>query len=367
MTKYPLTRLRRASTRCALDWSVDLSLASLTLAAALPLHAQSASLASPAAIYNIAGSIHVVRGTGKDITIDVARAGRDADKLSIATGLVGDRQTLRVLFPSDRIVFPWAKDRGSDWRNEMYINEDGTWSDNHHWRGRRVTIVPSGAGLEARADLTVHMPPGARLAIYLGAGEASASGTEGDILADIDEASITIDHTHGALNLDTGSGDVVVHDAQGDMSLDAGSGDVTLTNVNGERLDVDAGSGDINATALAFPRTKLDLGSGKTTVASLTCDDLSLDAGSGDVDVAFVGPSRRVSIDAGSGDVTLHIPKTFGADVEIDAGSGDVRSDFALEHRRDDDDSRYSGRIGDGAGRIRIDGGSGSIALVKQP
>ena len=305
------------------------------LAVALPLHAQSVdhrSLSSPAAIYNIAGSIHVVRGTGNDITIDIARAGRDADKLTVATGAVEDRQTLRVLFPSDRIVFPWTKN-DRYWRNEMEINDDGTWGGNHHWRGRRVTITPSGDGLEARADLTVHMPPGARLAIYLGVGDASASGTDGDLLADIDEASITIDHTHGALDLDTGSGDVIVRDAQGDMKLDAGSGDVTLSNLRGERLDVDAGSGDIKATSVAYPRAKLDLGSGKFDLAGATVDDLSLDAGSGDVDVAFTGPAHRVKIDAGSGDVTLHIPKNFGAQVDIDAGSGNVRSDFALERR----------------------------------
>lgn len=339
------------------------------LAVALPLQAQSVdhrSLSSPAAIYNIAGSIHVVRGTGNEITIDVVRGGRDADKLSVASGLVGDRQTFRVLFPSDRIVFPWAKDHGH-WRNEMEVNDDGTWGGNHYSHGRRVTIVPSGDGLEARADLTVHMPPGARLALYLGAGDASASGTDGDILADIDEASITIDHTHGALDLDTGSGDVIVRDAQGDMTLDAGSGDVTLTNIRGERLDVDAGSGDIKATSVAYPRAKLDLGSGKMDLGGFTVDDLSLDAGSGDVDVAFTGPARRVKIDAGSGDVTLHIPRNFGADVDIDAGSGDVRSDFALERHRDDDESHYRGRIGSGGGQISIDGGSGSIALVKTP
>src|SRR5581483_1030051 len=340
------------------------------LALALPLHAQSVdhrTLSSPAAIYNIAGTIHVVRGTGSDITIDVARAGRDADKLSIATGPIGDRETLRVIYPADRIVFRRPNTESSHWRTEMEINDDGTWGGNHRWHGRRVTIVGSGDGLEARAEVTVHMPPGARLAIYLGAGDASVSGTQGDILADVDEASVSIDHTVGALDLDTGSGDLIVRDAQGDMRLDDGSGDVTLSNIRGERLDVDAGSGDIKATSVTYPHARLDLGSGKMDLSGATLGDVSLDAGSGDVDVAFVGPANRVRIDAGSGDVTLHIPKTFGADVDIDAGSGDVHSDFALERHRDDDDSHYSGRIGFGGGTISIDGGSGSIALLKQP
>jgi hypothetical protein len=112
------------------------------LAVALPLQAQSVdhrSLPSPAAIYNIAGTIHVVRGTGSDITIDVARGGRDGDKLSIATGLVGDRQTLRVLFPADRIVYP-RPGQDNHWRNDLEVDDDGTWDNNHRWHGRRVTI-----------------------------------------------------------------------------------------------------------------------------------------------------------------------------------------------------------------------------------
>lgn len=340
------------------------------LAVALPLQAQSVdhrTLSSPAAIYNIAGTIHVVRGTGNEITVDVARSGRDADKLDIATGAIGDRQTLRVLYPADRIVFPRPHTDSYLWREELEVNDDGTWGGNHHWRGRRVTIVGGGDGLEAHADVTVHLPPGARLALYLAAGDASVSGTQGDLLADVDEASITIDHTVGALDLDTGSGDLIVRDVQGDMKLDAGSGDVTLSNIHGERLDVDAGSGDIKATSVTYARAKLDCGSGRLDLAGATLSDVDLDAGSGDVDIGFVGPAQRVRIDAGSGDVTLHIPKTFGADVDIDAGSGDVRSDFALERHRDDDDSHYSGRIGSGGGTISIDGGSGSIALLKQP
>src|SRR5579863_8213660 len=98
------------------------------LVVALPLHAQSVdhrTLPSPAAIYNIAGTIHVVRGTGSDITVDITRGGRDADKLAVATGLVGDRQTLRVLFPADRIVYP-QPNRRSRWRTEMDVNDDGT-------------------------------------------------------------------------------------------------------------------------------------------------------------------------------------------------------------------------------------------------
>ena len=189
------------------------------LVVALPLHAQSVdhrTLSSPAAIYNIAGTIHVVRGTGSDITIDVTRGGRDADKLSIATGLVGDRQTFRVLYPSDRIVYPRPKEHAA---------AAGAPSSRSMTTARgTATTIGAGAASPSSGTATgwkrMRISPctclrGARLALYLAAGDASVSRcTDGDLLADVDEASITIDHTHGALDLDTGSGDLIVRDAQ---------------------------------------------------------------------------------------------------------------------------------------------------------
>ena len=338
------------------------------LTVALPLGAQNVehrTLPSPAAVYDLAGTIRVVPATGGDITIDIARGGPDAEKLSIAAGEIGDRQALRVMFPGDRIVYPQSH-MGYHSSTELEVADDGTWDNNRHLAGRHVRIVQHGDGLQAYADLTVHMPPNARLSVYLGAGNASVANIDGDIMADVAAASITTEHTHGALNLDTGSGDLTVRDARGDINLDAGSGDVTMTGIHGDRLDVDAGSGTIQASAVVYARAKLDLGSGKITLANISVDDLSVDAGSGDVDVAFAGPARRVSVDGGSGDLTLRLPKSFAADIDIDAGSGGVRSDFVLTRRHGEDETRYSGRIGAGGGYVSIDGGSGTIALLKQ-
>ncbi len=338
------------------------------LAIALPLRAQSIehrTLASPAAVYDIAGTIRVVPATGGDITVDIARGGRDADRLTIAAGQIGDRQALRVLFPGDRIVYPQPNQEARSF-TDLEVADDGTWDNNRHLAGRRVRIAQSGPGLDAHAELTVHMPPNTRLGIYLGAGSASVANIDGDIMVDVAAASVTTEHTRGALTLDTGSGDLSVRDAQGDISLDAGSGDVKMNGIRGDRLEVDAGSGDFGASAVAYARAKLDLGSGTTTLSGVAVEDLSLDAGSGDVDVSFASQARRVSVDGGSGDLTLRLPKSFAADVDIDAGSGGVRSDFALS-RRQDDESHYSGRIGQGGGRLSIDSGSGTVALVKQP
>jgi lia operon protein LiaG len=336
-------------------------LAALLPAAVAGQPVEHRTLPSPAAVYDLVGTIRVVPGSGSDITVDIERAGPDASRLSIATGRIHDRETLRVIYPGDRIVYAPI---GEHTRTEMEVDDDGTWGGNWHLAGRRVWIASSGDGLDAHADLTIHLPAGGRVAVSLGAGAATMSNVNGDVVADLSAASLTADHMHGALTLDTGSGAVRISDATGDLTLDAGSGEVVLTNVTGSRLDLDAGSGAVRASRVAYRRVKADFGSGRGTISGLTVEELFLDTGSGDVDVAFAGAARHVAIDAGSGDVTLRLPPAFGADVEIDAGSGGIKSDFELA--RDGDESHYHGRIGAGGGALTIDSGSGTIALVRQ-
>src|SRR5262245_37345481 len=78
------------------------------------------------AIYNLVGRLRVQAGTGSQVTVDVTRAGRDAGQLKIATGEVHGAQSLRVVYPSDRIVYPDMRSRG---RTQLRVNNDGTFDD----------------------------------------------------------------------------------------------------------------------------------------------------------------------------------------------------------------------------------------------
>jgi hypothetical protein len=69
-------------------------------------------------------------------------------------------------------------------------------------------------------------------------------------------------------------------------------------------------------------------------------------------------------LDAGSGGVTLRLPASLGAELDIDTGSGGIDTDIPVTITRRSR-SHLTGRIGDGAGRIRIDAGSGGVRLVR--
>jgi len=320
------------------------------------------------AIYNLAGKVRVQAGSGSQVVVDATLGGRDAGQLKLATGDVRGWQSFRVVYPSDRIIYP---EMGYRSRTQMSVNSDGTFDDSgdrHSFFGRdreRVEIRGSGSGLEAYADLVVSVPRGQRIAIHLGVGDTHISNVDGDILVSVGSASVTAEHTRGRLNLDTGSGSVTLTDAQGEVTLDTGSGGVTVNGVSGESLNMDTGSGTIRASDIDVKTLKADVGSGGMQLGRVKAPRIDLDAGSGGIDLDILSAIDDLRVDSGSGGVTLRLPATLSAEVDIEANSGGIDSDFAVQtthfERR-----HLRGVIGDGRGRLRIESGSGRVRLIKR-
>lgn len=316
-----------------------------------------------AAIYNIAGVIRAEAGSGNDITVSITRRGSDGSKLEIADGRIGNTESLRIIYPSDRIVYRGGLDDDEHFRTTLYVREDGTFYDSDgSRRGRRITISDRGPGLDASADIVVRVPRGRRLSLFLAAGKLEIANVEGDILGDVGAAAVDVTGTKGRLRLDTGSGRVRVRDAQGDLDLDTGSGSVELERVKGSSLRLDSGAGSVHGRSIEIQDMNLDTGSGSIELLDLRTSDLRLDSGSGSVRLGFIGDVENVRIDAGSGSVTIAMPETLGAVVDISTGSGGIDTDFPLTVQTVGR-NRLRGTVGDGKGRIEVDGGSGRIRL----
>lgn len=317
------------------------------------------------AIYNLAGRVVVEGGGASDVVVEVTRGGADAARLRIETGVRGEWQTLRVIYPSDRIVYPRLGGSGS--RTTLRVDDQGFFNESGDWGGRgrdRVEIRGSGSGLEAWADLRIIVPRGKRVALHLAAGEASVSNVDGDLAVDVSAASITTNGTRGRLSLDTGSGSVRVTDAQGSVNLNTGSGSVTVADMRGEELRMDTGSGSISGRNIDVQRLSADVGSGGIRLSGVKASRVSLDTGSGGTDVELLTDVEDVNVDAGSGAVSLRLPAAAGAEVEIETGSGGIETDFPIEVSRWER-NYLRGKLGDGKGRIRIDSGSGRVRLLR--
>ena len=317
---------------------------------------------SEVAIYNLVGQVTVERGSGSAVVVELMRGGQDAGALEVETGPLGGAETLRVIYPDDRIIYP-DLNRGS--RTELRVREDGTFgdSDRRGWgRGDRISIRGSGSGLEAYADLRISVPAGQRIAVYLAAGEAEVSNVDGTIRIDTHSAPVRTTGTSGSLVVDVGSGSVDVSDARGDVDLDTGSGSVDVRSVSGDLLRVDTGSGSVMASSVDVTDLEIDTGSGRIEADGVTAAAVRLDTGSGSITLELLQDSDIIEIDTGSGSVTLTVPADFGSRVEIDTGSGGIEVDLPVTMRRWDRD-HVTGTIGDGQGRLVIDTGSGSVRI----
>ncbi|HEX8946521.1 MAG TPA: DUF4097 family beta strand repeat-containing protein [Gemmatimonadaceae bacterium] len=318
------------------------------------------------AIYNLAGRLRVQPGTGSDVVVEVTRGGHDASQLKLATGTIRGSQTLRVIYPSDRIVYSDMNHRS---RTTLRVNDDGTFDDgsdrDSFGGGRdRVEIRDSGSGLEAYADLVVSVPKGQRASVHWGVGEATVANVDGDLHVSVASGRLSSEHTRGALSLDAGSGGLTVSDAQGDVRLDTGSGGVTVTGVHGTDFAIDAGSGSVSGSDIDVKTLKVDVGSGGLRLDRVKAPHVSVDAGSGRTALELLTPVDHLDVDSGSGGVDIRLPASQGAEVDIETGSGGIDSDFPVQTTRVAR-NHLRGKIGDGRGTIKIEAGSGGVRLIK--
>lgn len=321
------------------------------------------------AIYNIAGRVRVERGTGSDVTVQMTRGGRDAGALSVAVSEVRGRNSYRVLYPQDDdIIYSDNVNGRNNSSSESRIDSDGTWGHGERgsWRGsRRVRVKTRGSGTEAWADLTIRVPAGKSVSVYLMVGELTATQITSDLRLDVSSARVSATDIRGKLVVDAGSGRVDIRSASGaSISVDNGSGSVSLNNVSSDDCTIDTGSGGVSGTGVQCKRLHVDVGSGGVRMAEVTTGDVFVDTGSGSIDLGLLSSPSKVAIESGSGGVTLSLPSSFSATLDVQSGSGGISTDFPVTTTRMSR-NHLRGTIGDGAGNVRIETGSGSIRLRK--
>jgi lia operon protein LiaG len=318
-------------------------------------------------IYNLAGQVRV-EPSQRQVVIEMTRGGRDASQLRVERGELDGRETLRVIYPADQIVYSPTGPGGNS-STQLRVHDDGTFGDDehgrhHHERGRRVSIKGSGSGLEAHADLKIRVPKGQRVCVYLAVGAVSVTNVEGELHVDAHSASITATGIRGDMNLDVGSGSVRVTGAEGDLNVDTGSGPVEVARFQGGHLLIDTGSGEVTGSELRSKQLSIDTGSGDIQLTGVSASSLALETGSGSVTADLREDFQSLDVETGSGDVAIKAPPTLSAEIQIETSNGDIESDFPMQLTERSPD-HVVGRIGDGRGKLAIETGSGGIRLLK--
>ena len=353
----------------------------LSIACALPsfaLHAQGTDhiplRGTSIAVYNLVGHMRVTGG-GSSASANIVRRGRDAAKLKIVTGPIGGRESLRIMYPDDRITITDGKHQHN--RTDVRVRNDGTFGDtadartgkNHSHNnspnsGRRVRIGGENGGMDASADVEIQIPDGVSLRVNLAAGDIVVRNINGDLAVDAAMANVTINDSKGVLDIDVGSGRMDVTNATGAITLDTGSGDITGRNLNGPSLSVDTGSGSITIDGCSADKMSVETGSGAVRMNGVRGRTLGLDTGSGLVQLGILSNFDLINIDSGSGSVTLTLPANFAASLSVDTGSGGIQTEFPVQISSKSRDQMV-GHIGTGGGKLVIETGSGSVRLKK--
>jgi hypothetical protein len=362
--------------------ALALACACFVLAAAVPAAAKQSRGAPPGrhvlegsevSIYNIAGELRVVEGTGPSVQVEVTPGGRDGSRLTVGETKEKGMPVLRVLYPEDRIVYA---DFGSGPPNGVSS------SSYFGYGGRRIHVSGRGPGLDAHADIRVLVPRGKRVHLHLAVGRAWISEVQGEISfegasssvqaerlagafsASVGSGDIRVTRSKAVIAAETGSGDIVISEVDGNLSVDAGSGNIELRRVGAERIAADAGSGSIKGSDIQVSSMSADCGSGEIDLDGTSAGRLALDAGSGSIHVRLTKNIDELTIGAGSGSVRLEAPGDLSARFRIECPKRQLHIDFPTEVTRGDDDETV-GTIGSGKGRIHIDAGSGRVDLVR--
>jgi lia operon protein LiaG len=320
-------------------------------------------------ICNAIGSVSFVPSTGSDVVVEITTHGEDASKLRVAIDDCDGARRLRVVYPSNRVEDPKA---GRFEHRETTL--DGCCGK------ERIIFTRPGDGLDARADLVVHVPKGQKVLLGLGTGSIDAEKLDARLSIDTGAATIHVKDGLGALSIDSGSGGAAVEgfkgalaidsgsggldieDLDGTVAIDSGSGRITLSHVRVDKAAIDSGSGAVTGDDIIAGTVSVDCGSGGIELTRLSAKVIVFDNGSGGVTADLANSPSSLKIESGSGGVTLTAPHDLDARLQISCSKRNLSLHLPVVASTISN-SYFEGKAGSGRGLIVIETGSGGVSL----
>lgn len=197
---------------------------------------------------------------------------------------------------------------------------------------------------------------------------------------DGDDGDVELTGWRAAVDIELDDGDVEIADVRGDVRLELEDGDVVIAGLEGE-LAAELDDGDVRITDCRSPRLRIRAQDGNLAVDR--CDgSMEITVDDGDVELTRISGSR-FRIRGEDGDVELELVSARDLDLEIELDDGDVdlrlSPEISASFTVETDDGavrvspeervtsrsrhRVSGRLGDGAGTIRIRTHDGDVTL----
>ncbi|BDI32875.1 hypothetical protein CCAX7_49260 [Capsulimonas corticalis] len=237
------------------------------------------------------------------------------------------------------------------------------------------TGVPGDAGVRTqsgRVSLQGWSTDGGRLIVETASGDVRLEGLHGSKEVEARSHSGVIAIT--GVNL---MASLLAESASGDIKMEGGSvstqvtgksqsGDVVVTALRAGQIHAESVSGDV-AVSDAGGALTLKTVSGDIDAHTVNSYAVALSTVSGDASVAFSGPSTgSLAGTTVSGDLSLTVWNNSDTRIELTTATGSLHSDLTLQEQSGDGDRRIAGKLGEGAGSIRLQAISGDIVVREQ-
>lgn len=149
------------------------------------------------------------------------------------------------------------------------------------------------------------------------------------------------------------------------VRCDSRFGALDVSHIEGS-LDGKSGNGRIGITNASFGLCDARSSFGAIAAGGLRGDSVTLNSGNGGIRIACspAGPADlKAQVRSSFGGVDFTAPTRFAGEVNLNANFGTVKTAMPITISREISRNRVAGTIGDGAGRIRLESGNGSVEL----
>jgi hypothetical protein len=165
------------------------------------------------------------------------------------------------------------------------------------------------------------------------------------------------------LDIEGEDGEIRITNWQASIEIVCDDGDVEILDSQAPRFDLQMEDGDLKLRRCSAA-IDVEIDDGDVTFEQVATQALSIAAADGEIDLALVGDGAvdwEVAVD--DADLHLEFSGALDADVQIETDEGRIRAETSIASAEQRRESRFSGKLGSGEGRLRLRGQDGDIVL----
>lgn len=220
---------------------------------------------------------------------------------------------------------------------------------------------------EARVEeytYTIQAPAYLRLELQGDDGDVDIRDWNAPLDVQIDDGDLTIEGISAdRITIRMEDGDLFARGIEGEISVTSDDGNVLITDAVMTRATIRLEDGDLDMRD-SEGSLEIVTDDGSVRIESLVSDDVDIRSEDGDIWIALIGGSPTdVDLETDDGSVELSVGPGVSAEFSIDTEDAELRVDLPEAEGLEIRESRATGSLRGGTGRIRIRSAEGRVVL----